>query len=402
MPPEQQLILSILTDHLYGRKTEPQESIDWNALQQLASSHQLSGIIFYQCQSWLKERPKLQAVYTRLREYYSAQLVYRAVRERSFEKLQKNMNEQGISYVVFKGGELSKYYPVPELRSSADIDILVHTEDQMKVHDLLVADGFAATIGENHEWGFEKKKSHFEVHDRLLFEANTNTKAGIEFCDECWQYVNPVPESARLQLDWSFHFVYLLLHMRKHILYEGIGIRQFYDLAVLMERNAGAFDWKWIWESLEKLQLERYGITCLALCEKWFGVKNPLGEYVLEESFYEKATETIFRNGVFGFQNEENDVNHIANAAGSRNLPYPLRLMKLLIGYLFPSYENMRHVKYYAFLNHRPWLLPAAWIYRLGYVIRNKFSEGLRVLKSPIGKREEIEAREQRLDSWGL
>lgn len=401
MTPEQQFFLTLLRDHLHGRKTSPpQDVLDWKGLLRLASSHQMSPIFFHQCGKWLAGYSP--ETFQRLLEYHTAHLLHRAELERSFQRLETKLNEENIPYFVMKGGEIAQFYPVPVLRSSSDVDLLVHTEHRQRVYDILTAEGFEGTAFDNHEWGFSKGDTHFEVHNHLIFDDGPNTKESVAFCDRCWEYAEPLNGSSRYWLDWSFHFVYLLLHMRKHIIFEGIGIRQFFDLAILAKELREVVDWNWVRNTLDELNLTQFGAACLTLCEKWFDVTNPFGENTMTDAFFEQTTDTVMKNGVFGFHNEENEVSHLTRTLSVGKLPYPLKIICLVLSNIFPSYEGMCDVPYYSFLKGRPWLLPAAWVYRWGYVIRHKFKHGMTVLTEPVGKRKQVETRAKALNDWGL
>lgn len=299
--------------------------------------------------------------FQRLLEYNTAHLLHRGELERSFQRLETKLNEENNPYFV--------------------------------------SDGFEGTAIDNHEWGFYKGDTHFEVHNHLIFDDGLNTKESVAFCDRCWEYAAQVEGFSRYRLDWSFHFVYLLLHMRKHIIYEGIGIRQFFDLAVLAKELREVIDWKWVRNTLDELNLTQFGAACLTLCEKWFDVANPFGKNTMTDAFFEQATDTVMKNGVYGFHNKENEVSHLTRTVSVGKLPYPLKIICLVLSNVFPSYEGMCDVSYYSFLKGRPWLLPAAWVYRWGYVIRHKFKHGMSALTEPFGKRKQVETREDNLPS---
>lgn len=128
------------------------------------------------------------------------------------------------------------------------------------------------------------------------------------FFNDCWKYVE---DGA---VDPSFHFLFLLLHLRKHFINMGVGFRQFMDVAVL-EREE--LNWPWIEKKLRELELWAFAEKVFALNEVWFGVAPPLGIEPVDQSFIGEATELILRNGVFGFDNKENKHNVAVNIVKS-------------------------------------------------------------------------------------
>ena len=62
----------------------------------------------------------------------------------------------------------------------------------------------------------------------------------------------------------------------------------------------------------------------------------------------------------------------------------------------------MQLIPWYAFVDGRPWLLPAAWVYRWGYCLAHKRKHGTALLAEPFTKRETVERRERLIRDWGL
>lgn len=69
---------------------------------------------------------------------------------------------------------------------------------------------------------------------------------------------------------------------------------------------------------------------------------------------------------------------------------------------IFPPYRDMRHVPWYAFVNHRPYLMPVAWSYRFLYCLVHKPKASTDRLADPYTHQEEIAAQENLITSWGL
>ena len=69
---------------------------------------------------------------------------------------------------------------------------------------------------------------------------------------------------------------------------------------------------------------------------------------------------------------------------------------------LFPPYEEMQLIPWYKFVDGRPWLLPAAWIYRWGYCLIKKKDESMDKLLRPYKAKDKIEERIGYINHWGL
>ncbi len=94
-----------------------------------------------------------------------------------------------------------------------------------------------------------------------------------------WKYVK------NGKLDWSFHFLFLIFHLYKHFMINGVGLRQFMVIAVLTKENK-ELNWLWIVEKLKDLKMWEFAKRVFALNESWFGIVPPLEFQLLKRSFF--------------------------------------------------------------------------------------------------------------------
>ena len=166
------------------------------------------------------------------------------------------------------------------------------------------------------------------------------------------------------------------------------------DLAVLV--GNGQINWQWVKNELEKLELLPFAQTCYALIEYWFGISSPIGTLPLDDSFQTEATERILKNGVFGFGDAQNLSASISNRFMKSNRGRVLTKLLMILSNIFPSYANMRYVPQYSFLNNRPYLLPATWIYRWCTAWR----KGKDRLNTITQSDEKVNERREYLERW--
>ena len=124
---------------------------------------------------------------------------------------------------------------------------------------------------------------------------------------------------------------------------------------------------------------------------------------MLTDDFFEEATQKIFDSGIFGFQEANREeiirLNQITQKRGPRWL---VRTGNLLHG-AFPSYRSMRFAEAYAFLNGRPYLLPAAWVYRFYRAARYRLiGNGKRMVKDALVSDRALNEHRETLKRWGL
>lgn len=348
---EQNYFLELLRDHLHGRKSIHKEEIDWNIIEQYAKVHSLEPIIYMQSKS------------ERLKKKYNFQLYYYANLKRELERLDDAIRP--IDYFVFKGMPVAELYPISALRTMSDVDILVHATDQVAVHKKIVALGYHNTIKENEQvWHYSKKCFEIELHSQMIFANKFQEKVLEKFGESCWQYYD------KYKIDWNFHFLFILIHLRKHFIRNGIGFRQFMDVAVICQKIN--IDWEWIRIKSKELEIYEFMLMTLAFVKKWFDVEIPIELPEISDDFYEKTTSWVFSNGVFGFENEDN--------LTSRNIAEIRRHGR--VGWVFLSiflpYKQLVKSKDFKFLVGRKYLLIFAWMKRIFLIAKNGNNYGKR------------------------
>lgn len=388
---EQKLFLQILADHLEGRVTIPVEDINWHDLTSISRKHQLNGIVFFQCKTFMPVDVK-----SHFEKYYGGSLFCYINWEKEYRDIQEKYNKIGLPYYIIKGIPVAKCYPIPALRTMGDMDIIVQREDKEIAGQALEALGFQiANKNPEYEWQFIHNDMHFELHHQLIYNEAVTLKKQADFFNNSWRYV------VDGKLDWSFHFLFLIAHLRKHILNSGAGFRMFLDIAAVIQRNPG-LDWLWINNKLDELDMGKFSRVCFALIDDWFGVKSPIDYPDLNERFLEQATEKTFANGIFGFDKESNKQNAVINSILSKAKSRKISRIKMVLSYMFPQYINMRYISCYQFVDGKPWLLPLAWIFRFLRLVSGK-TRGILVFWQKVKIPDEIvDDREKELRLWGL
>lgn len=370
-----QSFFRLISDYLAGIKSSS-VSIPSN-LNALAQSHQIAPIIYYQTND-----QKLKSAYLQAISVYTQ-------RKALLKQITEALSE--IPFYIVKGITVAQYYPNPQLRTMGDCDIIVHEEEKEKARQLLLSIGFTDHTGEwnTEEWHLKKSGLDFELHHRLLYDETVNTKVEKAFTDTAWDYVQDH------ELDVNFHFVFLLLHLKKHLLNRGVGLRQFMDLSV-MSLNA-RLDYERVSTFLRQAGIEKFAGVCSALCLRWFGISLPVETPEITDEFYEKTTETILANGVFGFGLPRDERKILLNSIKqSGKLGAIARLY-------FPSYEDCTDTPKYKWIKGKPYLMPALWIYRIFWALFSGKSKSSVEYMSAVAKSDKaISDRNEELAAWGL
>lgn len=179
--------------------------------------------------------------------------------------LHELMTKAGIPYVVLKGAASAYYYPQPQQRMMGDVDFLVAQEDVERVAEVLREEGFISGDKSHcHHIGFKRGRLHFELH----FDPPGIPTGEIgEVVRTYLQDIIPRAETVQgglvtFQNPEPFHHgLVMLLHVRNHLLTEGIGLRHLCDWAVFVDRFSDT-EFRAMFETgLKKLGLWNFAVT---------------------------------------------------------------------------------------------------------------------------------------------
>ena len=405
MTVEQSLVLTALSDFCHCRSTEkPSDSVDLDTLFKISNEHSLDSILYIQCRRWMG----LNAAVKRFEKTFQWHVFYSVNRKDFLREITDRFGKQGISFVCMKGAVFRNSYPIPEIRTMGDIDLIISPEDRIKADRILMQEmGFNRMIDNHAVWTYWIGPFQFEVHDHMFYEYLANRYDYRGYFDHIWEHVHHeavfgIEADNLLVPDLEFHFLYLIAHTAKHIINNGSGFRAYLDMVMLVKNYRDKMNWVWIEDELRKMQLLSFAKTCFALCERWFNVSMPIEHGDLDETFFETVTHKTFQDGVFGLDNLQNEASHSAKEIKRSRYPYWITALKITVHHLFPPYSDLQLIPWYSFIDGRPYLLPFAWIYRWWYCLLYKRKSALLLLTEPFTKKQVIEKRKELIYNWGL
>lgn len=208
----------------------------------------------------------------------------------SYEQICAALEEERTPFIPLKGSVLRDDYPEQWMRTSCDIDILIHESDLDKAIGVLTEKlGYINKGRSYHDVSlFSPNGIHLELHFDTIEEgtAKNDCRAVLS---EVWECARP-KEGKQYQMDMSdemFCF-YHIAHMAKHLTAGGCGIRPFLDLWILNHNVAHD-------RQRREMLLARGGLLTFAkvaarLSEVWFSDAPPdahtkqLADFILKGS----------------------------------------------------------------------------------------------------------------------
>lgn len=385
-------LIRIISDHLAKQATSPQAGVNWRLMLNLANAHNVTGIVYQQCKTFIPN-----TYLESFKQSFIWDLVLYANRTKIVNEIQSNFVQQGIQSIVIKGTVIAQQYPIPALRTMGDIDILVHQEDKERADEILCKLGFQTkTKNPHYDWTYKREWIELELHHQLLYiyDNDINDPAQMSFFNQFWQYVQGD------QLDWSFHLLFLLIHLKKHLMLYGAGFRMFMDIAVIIQSNV-LVNWKWIERKLEEFDLLQFARVCFRLIDDWFMINPPIDCPLLSEEQVNTLSQKVLDNGVFGMNNPGNESNVDINAIMYGNQRWLYRI-KTFFRNVFPNFKRIAYVSEYRFIEKKPWLLPAAWVYRFYRLLNKKTESASSIMRRIMVSNDLIDERQRELQGWGL
>lgn len=295
-------------------------------LYKLSKSHDISHLV-----SYVIEKNEIELNETELSKKFRKRHPIAVIRYEElsavYRQLCKIFEEEKIPFIPLKGAVIRDLYPEPWMRTSCDIDVLVHKEDFDKASGILV-----------NEFGFEKKDS--STHDVSYFAPNgTNVElhfnlseidyenSASSLLEKVWDYADLKDDSKYMYtLKDEFFYMFHVYHMAKHFEIGGCGLRPFLDLWLL---DTGVLhDEEKRNELLSEIGLLTFANSCRELSRYWFS-EGESNDMIL------RLQKFILDGGVYGNADNRHSVKQVKTE----------NRVKHILGRIFLSYDKLK-IKY--------------------------------------------------------
>ena len=144
------------------------------------------------------------------------------------------LENSGIAFVLLKGAVIRKFYPEPWMRTSCDIDVLVHQEDVDKAITVLKDAGFTQEKSNTmYDYSLNSPGGiHLELHCSL--DRHDSILMAEPVLDKVWDECS-LQEGKKNEhyMSNEMFLFYHIVHLAKHFSIGGCGIRPLIDLWLL-------------------------------------------------------------------------------------------------------------------------------------------------------------------------
>ena len=268
-----------------------QQETEWESILSIADRHRVLPLLYDVLENIL---PEDGADWKRVQER-STQTVWQSYRLLFMSRYVTGLlKDAGIDTILLKGSGVAGLYPVPELRKSGDVDLLVENGKMaQEAGRCLQVHGFVAESGhqENHHLTYMSPEGiRLELHSALV-EPFDSTEVNT-FSEKCQKdfFENRVTENV-MGVDFflaspSYQAFYLLLHMLQHFLRSGFGLKLLCDWVVFWEHGCTAEEEAKFLTLVRECGILNFACVVTLFCVRYLGLSEN------KVQFLEKAGES--------------------------------------------------------------------------------------------------------------
>lgn len=351
---------------------EASEDINWENILRISMLHNMANIVAYGIAKGNYEIP------LQIKSQFNLKLYERMTvsdnQNAELRKILTAFEEENIEYMPLKGVLLQSLYPSHDMRSMADMDILIKPEEKEKINNIMTSLGYEFKCESNHEYVYSKKPYvSVELHKLLIPSYNEDM---YKHYGDGWKRAKKCEGRAnRYELSLEDNFIYIFTHFAKHYRDGGIGIKAVLDIFLYLEKYR-ELDREYIEKQFSNLNLSDFYNNITRVIECWF--------YGAEfDELSKSVTEFIINSGTFGRIENQTSAEAIRDYMDKDiKKAEKQRYTKLI----FPNIRRMQTG--YPILKKVPVLLPFMWV--------------IRIIKLIIFKRKNIDGYKRRAESVSL
>lgn len=367
-------LLNLLSHTLFGAPLDIPDAVDWQEVYNESVLQSVSLLAFsdIQCE-WLPEE-----VAAEWEENVNQVLINNVRVDMEHAQMHNILSSVNIPYVTLKGNVSASYYPDPMLRLMGDVDFLIDKKNIGKADLLLRKCGLELQpINHECERAYHKGLSIWELHWEV------NGIPGGKIGESIHGYLSDMIGSAKevssingtYMAPTAFHHgLVMLLHVARHMITGGIGLRHLCDWAVYVERIGDVFP-DLFEEKLKDVGLWRFAQLLTQLSVRYLGSTPQKWMGEPEDELLDALKEDVFASGNFGKKdrNRADEAKFITSSKkGGVNNDSDLKQA------ILSANEIVR--KHWRFAEKIPIVYPAGWA----------FFGGRYALRSMTGKRKRI------------
>ncbi len=262
------IFFSLLRSGLYGRPVPQSElpaAIDWEAVTTLGKMHAVLGILIESVQFLPAPLRPSGEMMARLGKYALGQIQANLVLDQAAARLVRFLADHDLSGVLLKGQGVARYYRVPQMRHSGDVDFYVGRKAYKRAVELCrenLCDDKEDCGETDQHFTFDMGGVPIEIHriaSRVYSPVrNRRFQQWVEY------ELHQSPSRRTFKVgntditipSYDFDAIFIFYHAWRHYILGGIGLRQLCDWAMIFHTHGRDIDRPRLIENIR-----RFGIT---------------------------------------------------------------------------------------------------------------------------------------------
>ena len=319
----QEQFLELLRAGLWGKPADPRlfpiGKTDWKEIFRIAKEQTVQVLVADGIETLPQENwpPKEALMHLLMIRVKTAQM--HTLLNNSISQIVSTLNSEGIPSVLLKGQGVAQNYRQPESRMCGDIDLYVGKDNFEKASDVL---SNQPSVQMKAEIGSDDLHRHFtvngtelELHHKSTSSANKKLDKQIDlwtqeslvnhFQDKTLPVVNFNQTPVQIP-SATYNAVFILHHAARHMITEGISLRQICDWTMHLHRHHAEINETELQETLSKLHMSAIWKEFGALAVNILSLNPaelPGAEKILKTRNTQKTTlllSHLFLSGNFG------------------------------------------------------------------------------------------------------
>lgn len=254
----------------------PVSGTDWKVAMEIAANHGMVGVVLDGISRCFEKSIPVDMDFNTKMEWIGMvsqiEAGYKHHQE-AIAKLTQYYAEHGIKMLVLKGIGLSLNYPIPNHRSSGDIDIYLFGK-QKEADDIIQKElGIKVDSGHHHHTVFYYQGENVENHYDFLnvyarksnkrIEKKLKSICSVEHTEKCAGYYLPSVE---------FNSIFVLRHCASHFASTRMSLRQILDWGLFMQKHHQEINWDEYIPYLKQEGMYRFYNLMGLFCVRYFGL----------------------------------------------------------------------------------------------------------------------------------
>ena len=295
----QAVVLGLLSDALFQKPFCTVKDINWQEVFAECKAQCVTTLVFPS----LPKEEIPEDIYAQWKYRVNIEIARNSQVSHAHTMIDRLFSKAEIPYVILKGCASASFYNDPLLRTMGDVDFLVGEADFEKADRLLRENGFVSDdIKHEYEEAYTKDGIVFELHKKVNGVPGGKVGQIIDgYFGDIFEITEVVKTTfARYCSPSNFHHgLIMLLHVARHMITGGIGLRHLCDWAVFVNDLSDDFE-SVFKDKLQSIGLWKFAQTLTQLSSRYLGC--PMQKWVgeIDEELLNVLKDDIFEGGNFG------------------------------------------------------------------------------------------------------